>query len=386
MWQIFKHFFTLGWISFGGPAAHLGYFQRHFVDRHGWLDAHHYAQLVALSQFLPGPSSSQVGFAIGYHKGRLPGAVTAFIAFTFPSFLLMALAASVLVNWQDNMLTQGVIHGLKLFAVVVVADAVVTMARQFWRKWFYVVVGLLSALTLWLWPGLYGQFGVLIGGAVIGALIPVHKEVPLVQSRRPKWWALACFLGLFFALPLVASEGQWLGLFNDFFQAGSLVFGGGHVVLPLLQQTLADQVSQETFLAGYASAQAVPGPMFTIASFLGYELGGDTPWMGAVVATIAIFLPGFLLMLTFLRSWQAFASHPQLAGAIAGVNAAVVGLLLSAWYSPILLSSVKRPEDFVAALVGFFLLRQLKVKIFVLLPAFALLGAVLTIKVAVAGG
>lgn len=374
MWQIFKHFFSLGWVSFGGPAAHLGYFQRHFVTKHQWLSAEQYAQLVALSQFLPGPSSSQVGFAIGYHKGGLAGACAAFIAFTFPSFLLMVLAASVLVGWHDSSWVQGIIHGLKLFAVVIVADAIVAVAKQFWRKLRFVAIGAVSTVALILWSSLTTQFAILIGAALVGACFPLVREGISTRLSQPNWWALSLFLVLFVGLPLLAPYEAWLGLVNDFYQAGSLVFGGGHVVLPLLQQGLADQISQDTFLTGYAAAQAVPGPMFTLATFLGYELGGKLPLVGALLATLAIFLPGFLLLLAFLKSWHALAHQPYLAGAVAGVNAAVVGLLLSAWYSPIVISSVTGVWEGVAGIAGFVLLRLFKVKIYLLLPVFALVG------------
>ncbi|MCM2678483.1 chromate efflux transporter [Echinimonas agarilytica] len=376
MWQIFKNFFSLGWVSFGGPAAHLGYFQRHFVTKLGWLDQARYAQLVALSQFLPGPGSSQVGFAIGYQRAGLLGGLTAFIAFTLPSFAIMVAIAALNVGLTDNAWYQGVIHGLKLFAVVVVADAVLTMAGQFWKQRFGLIVGTTTAVIMLVSPGIETQLLVLVAAALVGFQQPVSSSVEsTTASASPQWWALILFTVLFIGLPWISDSNHWLGIFGEFYQAGSLVFGGGHVVLPLLQEGLADQVTSDTFLLGYASAQAVPGPMFTIATFLGYELGADLPIVGALVATLAIFLPGFLLMIGLIHYWQALASRPRLAGTIAAVNAAVVGLLLSAWYAPVFVSSVFEAQDFAVAIIGFVLLRQLKVSVLWLVPGFALLGA-----------
>ncbi len=385
MWEIFKHFLTLGLVSFGGPAAHLGYFQRHFVEKHKWLEAHHYAQLVALSQFLPGPASSQVGFAIGYHQGGLRGALIAFIAFTTPSFLLMTAVAAMSATWWQNPWFMGVVHGLKLFAVVVVADALVMMASKFWRHYFYVVIGLVSALLLWRFPGFQSQLMLFGGAALLGAIFPIYTSHKLVQSKAPKWWPLAIFIGLFFILPLVGKEGAWFALISDFFQAGSLVFGGGHVVLPLLQELLVDQIPADRFLSGYAMAQAMPGPMFSFAAYLGYELNPVSPWLSALIATLAIFLPGFLLMLGLMQSWEALLAKPKLAGAAAAINAAVVGLLLSVWYEPVLASAVQIPEDLVAVIVGFVLMRQLKFPLLLVLPAFALLGISLQIRISLLG-
>ena len=381
MWQVFKHFFFLGWISFGGPAAHLGYFQRHFVSKLGWLEQAHYAQLVALSQFLPGPGSSQVGFAIGYQRAGLLGGITAFVAFTLPSFFLMVVMASLNQQLTDNQVFQGLIHGLKLVAVVVVADAILTMGLQFWRSRLAMAIGFVTAIAVSGFPSVATQLIALCAAAGVG-LFWRHQsqsaEAPFTWKSL-QWVALAAFALLFLGLPLLASSHHLLSLVNDFYHAGSLVFGGGHVVLPMLQQSLTHQVSADTFLFGYASAQAIPGPMFTLASFLGYELGGDRPWLGAVLATFAIFLPGFLLLIGFMRSWQALAQQPKLAGAIAAVNTSVVGLLLSAWYSPVLTHSVQTWFDGLAALVGFVVLRQFKWPIYRLILGFSLLGLVMAL-------
>ncbi|MBW8191042.1 chromate efflux transporter [Neiella marina] len=385
MWQIFKQFFALGWVSFGGPAAHLGYFQRHFVHKLGWLDQPRYAQLIALSQFLPGPGSSQVGFAIGYQRAGLLGGLAAFIGFTAPSFAIMAAIALLNTSLTDNSFYQGVIHSLKLFAVVIVADAVITMSKQFWSKQTSLLIGLVSTVVMLLQQGLWTQLLVLAGAAVIGASQPemtAPTEKPCVDDKAcssPLWWALVLFGLLFFVLPLIAGQSSLVALFSEFFQAGSLVFGGGHVVLPLLQESLAGQISQDSFLLGYASAQAIPGPMFTLATFLGAELTPSSPLLGALVATVAIFAPGLLLMVGLLNSWQALVARPRLAGAISAVNAAVVGLLVSAWYAPVFTSSVFLKQDFAAVVVGFVLLRQLKVPVLYLVAGYVALGLLLAL-------
>ncbi|MBD1390056.1 chromate efflux transporter [Neiella sp. HB171785] len=376
MWQIFKHFFSLGWVSFGGPAAHLGYFQRHFVQKLGWLEQQRYAQLIALSQFLPGPGSSQVGFAIGYQRAGLLGGLTAFVAFTAPSFAIMLGIAILNTSLTENLFYQSVVHALKLFAVVIVADAVLTMSKQFWQRQLGVMVGLCSTVIMLLYPGISSQLLVLAAAAVIGCLQPVtdSKATASNHGLQPRWWALAAFALLFIGLPLIATSSPLLGLFSEFFQAGALVFGGGHVVLPLLQETLAGQVTNDSFLLGYASAQAIPGPMFTLATFLGADLLPESPIVGALVATLAIFTPGFLLMVGFLSSWHGLMAKPRLAAAVGAVNAAVVGLLLTAWYSPIFISSVGSATDFAAVVVAFVMVRQLHVPVTYVVAGFCLFG------------
>ncbi|GGA81050.1 chorismate-binding protein [Neiella marina] len=377
MWQIFKHFFSLGWVSFGGPAAHLGYFQRHFVQKLGWLKQERYAQLIALSQFLPGPGSSQVGFAIGYQRAGLLGGLTAFFAFTAPSFCIMFGIAIVNTSLTENLFYQSVIHALKLFAVVIVADAVLTMSKQFWQRQLGVVIGLASTVVMLIWPGISTQLLVLIAAAIIGCVqpsAPIDADNATGSELKPKWWALVVFGLLFVGLPLLASSNPLLSLFSDFFQAGALVFGGGHVVLPLLQEALVGQVSSDSFFLGYASAQAIPGPMFTLATFLGADLMPETPLIGALLATMAIFAPGLLLMVGFLSSWHGLMAKPRLAAAVSAVNAAVVGLLLSAWYSPIFVSSVLDAGDFAAVVVGYVLLRQLRVPVLFLVSGFCVFG------------
>ncbi|ODS10449.1 chromate efflux transporter [Vibrio scophthalmi] len=374
MLSIFKTFFWLGWISFGGPAAHIGYFRQTFVEKLNWLDDSEYAQIVALSQFLPGPGSSQVGFAIGYKRGGLLGACAAFIGFTLPSVLIMVLLAVVSSQVTETTAFQSIVHGLKLLAVVVVADATWGMYKNFCKGTLSVSLCLMTAIALLIMPSIATQMIVLVLAALIGTKY-LKGETPCEpRPFKPSIAPLALFVVLLLGLPLFTHLTPTLGLFNDFFQAGSLVFGGGHVVLPLLQNIVGDQLSQDAFLTGYAAAQAVPGPMFTFATYIGYELQPNAPIVGALVATVAVFLPGFLLLLGVLKNWQSLAQKPQVAGAVSGVNAAVVGLLVSALYQPVFTSAVNAPLDVALILVGFFLLKQLKLPIIWMVIAFIVAG------------
>ena len=300
MFTIFKTFFWLGWISFGGPAAHIGYFRQTFVEKLKWLSDSDYAQIVALSQFLPGPGSSQVGFALGYKRGGLLGACTAFIGFTLPSVLIMVLLAVVSSHVTETGAFQSIVHGLKLLAVVVVADAAWGMYKNFCKNTLATTLCVVTAIALLTMPSIATQMVVLIIAALIGAKYLKGETPAEPKPFKPSFAPLAIFAVLIIGLPFVAHFTPMLGLFNDFFQAGSLVFGGGHVVLPLLQNIVGDQLSQDAFLTGYAAAQAVPGPMFTFATYIGYELQPNAPIVGALVATIAVFVPGFLLLLLSL--------------------------------------------------------------------------------------
>jgi chromate transporter len=361
MIEIFWRFLLLGCTSFGGPAAHMGYFRKMFVEKLGWLDDERYARTVALSQFLPGPGSSQVGFAIGCHRGGLPGGLCAFVGFTLPSFFLMVLLSVASAELAGNPVFAGIVHGLKLMAVVVVADATLGMFGSFCKGRLTAGLCVATAALLLFFPGVGIQLLALLAAAIIGiAFISKEGTAPAEGDGRVKWWALVAFAVLFIATLFVG------GLFSGFYQAGSLVFGGGHVVLPLLQSGVAQEMSQDQFLLGYAGAQAVPGPMFTLASFLGAELMPERALLGAALATAGIFLPGFLLMYSLLGAWQKLAARPRLAGAAAGLNAAVVGLLLAALFSPVFVSAVTEPKDFAFAVIGFYLLRGLKLPVLVL--------------------
>ncbi|GIA99895.1 chromate resistance protein-related protein [Vibrio cholerae] len=374
MLTIFKTFFALGWVSFGGPAAHIGYFRHTFVEKLGWLSEQEYAQFVALSQFLPGPGSSQVGFAIGYHRGGLAGAWAAFLGFTLPSVLIMLLLAGLSSHLLDTPLFEQVIHGLKLLAIIVVADACLTMYRNFCQQRLTAGLCVLTAVAITLAPSLLTQFAVLLLAALVGQARLAPQQSFSTTSFSPSWLSLLLFASLLLGLPLLAASSPLVELFGHFFQAGSLVFGGGHVVLPLLQNALGDSLSTDQFLTGYAAAQAVPGPMFTLATYLGYVLTPEMPVVGALIATLAVFLPGFLLLLGVLKNWSALAQRPKVAGAMQGVNACVVGLLLAALYQPVWSSTVHAPLDWAALLVGFFLFKVLRLPLIGMVGSALLLG------------
>ncbi|MCU5781524.1 chromate transporter [Alcanivorax balearicus MACL04] len=372
-WRVFREFFLLGWISFGGPAAHVGYFHRRFVATLGWLDEDEFARLLALTQFLPGPASSQLGFAIGRHRAGLAGAVAAFLGFTLPSFLLMVLVALFAAQWAGDGL-DGVVRGLKWLAVVVVADAVWNMGRRFCPDALTRTLALATAVLLWWWPGIVTQLLTLLLAALIGAgwLKRTVETVPESGAIRVR--PLVLFLGFWLLFTLVG--GLWL--LRDFYSAGALVFGGGHVVLPLLQGFVGDRVGTDAFLTGYAAAQAVPGPMFSLAAYLGALLMPAAPWSGAALATVAIFLPGFLLVWALADAWRGLASRPAMAGSVAGINAAVVGLLLAALYDPVFRSAVAGGGDLAMVVMGFLLLRSGKVPLLWLVVGMALLGWAVT--------
>ncbi|GHZ99791.1 chromate resistance protein-related protein [Vibrio cholerae] len=371
MLTIFRTFFALGWVSFGGPAAHIGYFRHTFVEKLRWVSEQEYVQFVALSQFLPGPGSSQVGFAIGYHRGGLAGAWAAFLGFTLPSVLIMLLLAGLSSHLLDTPLFEQVIHGLKLLAIIVVADACLTMYRNFCQQRLTAGLCVLTAVAITLAPGLITQFAVLLIAAFVGQARLAPQQSFSTTTFSPSWLSLLLFASLLLGLPLLAASSPLVELFGHFFQAGSLVFGGGHVVLPLLQNALGDSLSTDQFLTGYAAAQAVPGPMFTLATYLGYVLTPEMPVVGALIATLAVFLPGFLLLLGVLKNWSALAQRPKVAGAMQGVNACVVGLLLAALYQPVWSSTVHAPLDWAALLVGFFLFKVLR------LPLIGMVGSAL---------
>lgn len=374
MWELFWRFLALGCVSFGGPAAHMGYFRAVFVERLKWLDETAYGRLIALSQFLPGPSSSQVGFAIGYQRAGLAGGVAVFLGFTLPSFLLLFLLATAGGTLTDTVYFGGFVKGLKLLAVVVVADAVLGMYSTFCRSRLTGVLCVLTASALLIAPSMATQFAVLAVGALLGWRLLRTPETPPGGRLRFSWLPLTLFFSLLIALPFLANLSPNLDLFSRFYQTGSLVFGGGHVVLPLLQQTVGDALSIDRFLLGYAAAQAIPGPMFAMSAFLGAEMTPDHALAGALIAVLGIFLPGFLLILSFHDTWETLAKKPGAAGAVAGVNASVVGLLLAALYQPVFINAVFSSLDLALAVVGFFLLRVLRLPILALVAFFAAAG------------
>lgn len=377
VWDVFWRFLVLGCYSFGGPAAHLGYFRKTFVQKLKWLSDADYAQLIAMSQLLPGPGSSQVGFALGLKRAGLAGGLAAFIGFTLPSFVLLYCLTQL--PMQDTFWLESLIHGLKLLAVVVVADATYGMFLNFCKQKTTAVIAVLSAIAILMLPSLWTQIAVVLSAAIIGTVL--LRSTPSTHTERSHSWliskgqsfALIVFALLFIALPLLTYQFDIneLSIFNDFYQAGSLVFGGGHVVLPLLQQILSNNIDTDTFLQGYAAAQAVPGPMFTMATFLGANLH-EQSFIGASIATLAVFLPGFLLVYGLYRTWEHAAKHPYLLAASTGINAAVVGLLLAALYQPVFISAIFNAQDLCLVLLGLLLLRAFKVHILWLVLGFAL--------------
>lgn len=375
--EVFWRFLLLGFVSFGGPAAHIGYFRNAFVEKRQWLTEEAFARHLALSQFLPGPGSSQLGFAIGLQRAGLTGGLAAFIGFTLPSFLMMYFLAVINVDehtqGEFGVTVRAVLQGLKLLAVVVVADAALSMFKTFCTNRLATSIAVATAVTLLLLPNLWTQMAVLMGAGFVGCLWGKPLLQQSAQSGGFKLVPLIIFAGLFVGLPIAATQFDAVQLFAEFYQAGSLVFGGGHVVLPLLQQTAGSAISPDQFLTGYAAAQAVPGPMFTFATFLGAELAvlaSLSPLQGALLATLAIFLPGFLLVLSLQGEWQRLASKPRVAGAAWGINAAVVGLLIAALYNPVFISAVFSPKDMAMVIAGLFALRVVRVPIVYLVVGF----------------
>jgi chromate transporter len=358
---LFLIFLRLGLTSFGGPVAHIGYFRDEFVARRRWFSDREYADLVALCQFLPGPSSSQVGIAIGLTRAGWLGAVVAWLGFTLPSALLMVLAAYGLLL-LDNGVSVSVLHGLKLLAVAVVAQAVWVMGRQLCTDAVRILMALMSAAIVLLWGSVFAQLLVIVAAGLIGAVI--FKATPAVSvmnivrlSRKVGIGLLLIFFTLLLGLPVLAQivHLPLLEVVSAFYRTGSLVFGGGHVVLPLLQAAtvMPGWVDGGTFIAGYGVVQAMPGPLFSFAAFLGAVIGeGNHHWLMAIVCLGAIFLPSFLLLGAVLPFWSALRANKQVQAALGGVNAAVVGLLLAALYHPVWTSAVFQIADIVLVLVG----------------------------------
>jgi chromate transporter len=360
MWEILIVSLRLGLTSFGGPVAHLGYFREEYVKRKQWIDEQSYADLVALCQFLPGPASSQVGMGIGFIRGGVSGAILAWIGFTLPSALALALFAYLFQGW--DLTDAGWIHGLKLAAVAIVAQAVWGMGKNFAFDKGRATIAILTAGTALLLHSAIMQVLLIAVAGLVGLVkytqsdAGSHQDLPLSSTshRQVAIGSLMLFFVLLLALPLLRNMAPnvWLAMFDSFYRSGSLVFGGGHVMLPLLQQEVVPTgwLSNEQFLAGYGATQAVPGPLSTFASYLGFMIHG---WLGAVVATVAIFLPAFLLVMGALPFWNGLRRLPKAKGALIGINAGVVGILLAALYDPVWVSAVRTPGDFVLALLLF---------------------------------
>lgn len=349
-WAVFLVFLRLGCTSFGGPVAHIGYFHDEFVRRRRWLSERSFVDVVALCQVLPGPSSSQVGLAIGLARGGLPGALAAWLGFTLPSAVLLVAFALGLRAWGAAV-PAGALHGLKVVAVAVVAQAVASMARKLCADVPRAAVALLAAGAVLLWPTSLAQLATLLvaGGLGLalfkGAPVVADDELPVSTSRRTGGALLALFFLVLLGTPLLL--GLWpqpvLAVANAFFRTGSLVFGGGHVVLPMLQAAVVGPgwVSGESFLAGYGLTQAMPGPLFTFAAFLGASMQSPvTGWAGAALCLVSIFLPSFLLVFGALPFWAGLRTNRRVQAALVGINAAVVGLLLAALYRPVWTSAV----------------------------------------------
>lgn len=348
-----RAFARLGVTSFGGPVAHLGYFRDELVTRRRWVTEERYGEIVAVCQVLPGPTSSQVGFALGLVRGGPLGAIAAWLAFTLPSALLLALLAAGAVS-LDGPVAQGVVVGLKAVAVAVVAHAVRGMARTLTPDVRRVLIACGAAALALTLTGNLGQLAAIALGLIVGVVacrgLPRGAEahVPQVVSRRVGLVAIGVFGVLLAGLPVLARllPSVWTVVADAFYRAGALVLGGGHVVLPLLQAepAVTSAVPTGDVLAGYAAAQAVPGPLFTFAAFLGYEMGpgAAAPWT-ALLALVAVFLPGVLLLLAALPYWEALRRRTGVRAAVAGASAAVVGILAAALWDPILTSTITGP-------------------------------------------
>ncbi|WP_269617539.1 chromate efflux transporter [Zhongshania sp. BJYM1] len=372
VWRVFLQFLYLGCISFGGPAAHIGYFRKVFVEQKAWLSEQEFAADLALCQFLPGPSSSQLGYAIACRRGGVPAGIAAFLGFTLPSFILMYGLAVWQLDIAPGTLQHGVVSGLKLLAVAVVADAVWGMANQFCRQTITILLSTISAVILSLAMTPLWQFGLLAAAAIVMAWRerPGHSHPKILARDR----SLILWLSSF-TLLLLVSIAVPDSIYATFYQTGSMVFGGGHVVLPLLEPLVGDALSKDQFLLGYAAAQAVPGPMFSFSAYLGAAMRPDFPLLYAVIACLAVFTPGFILLSGIRGVWQQLSMRPRIVAAIAGVNAVAVGMLVSAWLDPVLTSA---PHDGFALLLagmGFVALRSKRFPIMAIIAMFALCGA-----------
>ncbi|WP_416140390.1 chromate efflux transporter [Halomonas sp. HK25] len=387
--EVFHAFLLLGLTSFGGPIAHLGYFRTEFVERRRWLSEQAYADLVALCQFLPGPASSQVGFALGLMRGGPWGAAAAWTAFTLPSaivLVLFALGAAVL----DGPISQGIIHGLKVTAVAIVAHAVWGMARSLCPDRRRAGIALAAVFTVVLVSGPLGQVAAIVIGSLAGmALCRAHAEaevhpMTLPVSARAGHLAGLAFIALLIGLPLLvwASPSAMLAVMDAFYRAGALVFGGGHVVLPLLEAEVVQSgwVTPDDFLAGYGAAQAVPGPLFTFSAYLGAVMQPmGSSLFGAALALVMIFLPGMLLLVAVLPHWNRFRRWDSAQALMRGANAAVVGILGAALYHPVWTSAVLGPREFTLALTGFLLLSIWKLPAWAVVALLACGGVLITL-------
>ena len=384
--EVFRAFLKLGLTSFGGPIAHLGYFRDELVTRRKWLSESAYTDLVALCQFLPGPASSQVGFALGLTRAGWLGAFAAFLAFTLPSAMIL-LALAMTATRLESPLALGVLHGLKIVAVAVVAQAVWGMAKNLCPDKERATIAVVAVLLLAWAPGAIGMMAAILLGALAGLAlgkgqVTIGEHLPVPVSRKAGLMAFALFVALLIGLPVLAGQAQGWALADSFFRAGSLVFGGGHVVLPLLQAETVTPgwVSDDAFLAGYGAAQAVPGPLFTFAAWLGAVMGpAPNGVAGATIALVALFLPGFLILIGALPFWDQLRRKTWAQSVMQGANAAVVGILGAALYSPVFTSAIGGMPDFALALICFVALMAWKAPPWVVVLLAAVGGAALSL-------
>ncbi|WP_042161358.1 chromate transporter [Paenibacillus gorillae] len=380
--EVFTVSTKLGLTSFGGPIAHLGYFHNEYIRRCKWMDERSYGDLVALCQFLPGPASSQVGIGIGIIRAGLLGGVTAWLGFTLPSVLALVLFAFLMQGFDIS--NAGWIHGLKIVAVAIVAQAVLGMGQKLTPDRNRATIAILAAVVTLMWQTAFSQILLIVIAGLIGMIlyrkstIPETEELSVPISRSFAVICLIVFFALLIFLPLFSqfAGADWLSLFDSFYRSGSLVFGGGHVVLPLLDRELVPEwMNKADFLAGYGATQAVPGPLFTFAGYLGAMINGVT---GALIATVAIFLPAFLLIAGALPFWNSLRKNSRVQGALIGINAAVVGILLAALYNPLWTTAILAPVDFALAAILFLMLVFWKVQPWIIVITGAIGGTLIT--------
>lgn len=377
--EILKASTKLGLTSFGGPTAHLGYFRDEYVAKRKWLDDKAYADLVALCQFLPGPASSQVGISVGMLRGGIFGGFLSWFGFTMPSVILLVLFAMLVSNAAFD---TGWLQGLKIVAVAVVAHALMGMSKSLTPDLTRIIIAFGAAAAILLVPTAWAQIAIILVAGIIGYALYRKEKAPeavklaLTFGRKTGIAAWAIFAALLIGLPLLRPliDSALYTIFDVFYRVGSIVFGGGHVVLPMLEQEVVPGwMSADLFISGYGAAQAVPGPLFTLSGYLGQLMSGG---MGAVIAVIAMFLPSFLLVIGTLPFWSAIRTKSGVQAALKGVNAAVVGILLAALYDPVFTSAIRGPVDFVIALAAFLMLVYLKLAPWIVVLVTAVLGAV----------
>jgi chromate transporter len=376
--EILKASTKLGLTSFGGPTAHLGYFRDEYVEKRKWLDDKAYADLVALCQFLPGPASSQVGISIGMLRGGIIGGFLSWFGFTMPSVILLVLFAMLVSGGSFD---SGWIHGLKIVAVAVVAHALLGMGKSLAPDKPRIAIAAGSAVAILLMPTAWAQIGVIVLTGIIGYFLYRNLEAPeavklaLTFGKKTGTAALGIFAGLLIGLPLLRPiiESSYYAIFDIFYRVGSIVFGGGHVVLPMLErEVVPNWMTADLFIAGYGAAQAVPGPLFTLSGYLGQLMGGV---FGAVLAVVAMFLPSFLLVIGTLPFWSIIRTKSGVQAALKGVNAGVVGILLAALYEPVFTSGIRGPADFAIAITAFAMLVYFKLAPWIVVLITAILGA-----------